>query len=78
MRQVKFIKPYGFAEDGIRTTAFAAGQTVLVSGSCADSAIQAGAAVEVVEAAPVAPEAKAVSAAPENKAKGRPADKARG
>lgn len=70
MREVKFIKPYGFAEDSIRTTAFAAGQIVLVSGSCADSAIQAGAAVEV--------DHKAVSAAPENKAKGRPMNKARG
>lgn len=78
MRQVKFIKPYGFAEDGIRATIFEAGQTVLVSGSCADSAIQAGAAVEVGQAAPVVPEAKAVSAAPENKAKGRPMNKARG
>ena len=44
MLEITFTDDFGFAEDGISTTHFKAGETHLVSTSCADSALQVGAA----------------------------------
>lgn len=63
MLEITFIEDYGFAEDGIRTTHFKAGETRLVSRSCADSAVQCGVArVGTAKHVPAAPENKALAA----------------
>jgi len=50
MKTVKFTKPFGFALNGFETTHFQAGDVLSVSASCADSAVQAGAAEYAEEA----------------------------
>lgn len=52
MKTVKFIKPFGFAENGIETTHYQEGETHTVSDSCADSAVQVGKAEYVDDPAP--------------------------
>jgi hypothetical protein len=72
MLEVTFLADYGFAEDGINRTDFKAGETRLVTTSCADSAVQAGAArIGKAKAEPenkTAPSPGKPLAAPENKA----------
>lgn len=60
MRKVKFVKDYRFATNGFAFEEFGAGQEAEVTDSCADSAIQSGAAEAVAaEAAADAAGAKA-------------------
>lgn len=69
MPKVRFTKDYKFAENGYEYTSFEAGDEKDVSESCADSAIQAGAASLVQSGNAKAPEAtKNLGDAPENKA----------
>jgi hypothetical protein len=59
MRKIKFIRDYEFANNGFEMDLYVEGEIYEVSDSCADSAIQSGAAEEAGEASPAPAKAKA-------------------
>jgi len=56
MKQITFNRDFEFALDGINMTRFHEGETHTVPSSCADSAIQEGAAMRIDVEAPCEPQ----------------------